>query len=93
MIYYFISMGFFGTIGGIVGILGAIIRGCEKKRRLLYCFFMAYIGALIAFALASKPMADIGGFNIIPFAELITNIERDNWYYVLQIIVNIFILY
>lgn len=90
MINYFISMAFFGIIGGIIGLLGAAIKGCDKKQHLLYSLFMAYIGALAAFALVSKPLSNIGGINIIPFAELITNIERDNWYYVLQIIVNIF---
>jgi hypothetical protein len=31
MIHHFMSMGVIGAIGGIVGLLGAIVKGCEKN--------------------------------------------------------------
>ncbi len=91
MRWYFISMFIFGGGAGIISLLICSLLRFDRKKKWYIVLFATYIGALISFTLLSGRMAlDGSSINLIPFKGLFVNIQRGNWYFVLQMLVNIF---
>ena len=90
MRYYFIIMIVFGGGLGIVSFLICCIFKCSKMKRLYITLLASYIGALIAFTLLSGKATIDQAVNLIPFKYLFTALSRGNWYFVIQMAVNLF---
>ena len=91
MRYYFLSMFIFGGGAGLISLLICTLLRLDRNKKWYIVLFAAYIGALFSFTLLSGKMTlDVSSVNLIPFKALFVNIKRGNWYFVLQMLVNIF---
>ena len=90
MRYYFLTMFIFGGGLGILSFVFSSILKCDKRKKIYITLFASYIGALIAFTLLPGGVVIEQGISLIPFKDLFMNISRKNWYYILQMLVNIF---
>ena len=90
MKYYFLTMFIFGGGFGLISFGVSSLLKCKKKRKIYITLFASYIGALIAFTLLPGGVIVEQGISLVPFKDLFMNISRKNWYFVLQMLVNIF---
>ena len=90
MKYYFLTMFIFGGGFGLISFGVSSLLKCKKKKKIYITLFASYVGALITFTLLTGVVAIEQGINLIPFKDLFVNISRKNWYFVLQMLVNIF---
>lgn len=88
MIRYFVIMAVFGGAAGIAGLAWSSIRKYDTVKKWMVAMFAAYLGALFSFTILAGNVYPERIISLIPFKYLITNIMRENWYFVLQIIVN-----